>query len=106
MQGSFDNLRLIRGAGVKCPLLCKEFIVEAYQVFKARARCVCMWWGGHVRVRGHTCSGPGLGVCVWWACACVRVMCLRPGLGVCVFVFVCGGGGMCVCEGIRVQGQG
>lgn len=36
-QGSFDNLRLIRAAGVTCPLLCKEFIVEAYQVFKARA---------------------------------------------------------------------
>lgn len=37
---SFNNLSLIRKAGVKCPLLCKEFIVEAYQVFKARARCV------------------------------------------------------------------
>jgi hypothetical protein len=35
---SFENLRLIRDAGVTCPLLCKEFIVEAYQVFKARAR--------------------------------------------------------------------
>lgn len=36
-QGSFENLRLIRQAGVTCPLLCKEFIVEAYQVFRARA---------------------------------------------------------------------
>ena len=27
-QGSFENLRLIRQAGVTCPLLCKEFIVE------------------------------------------------------------------------------
>ncbi|KAI3431529.1 hypothetical protein D9Q98_004579 [Chlorella vulgaris] len=36
-QGSFENLTLIRQAGVQCPLLCKEFIVEAYQVFKARA---------------------------------------------------------------------
>ncbi|GIL70530.1 hypothetical protein Vretimale_3661 [Volvox reticuliferus] len=36
-QGSFQNLTRIRAAGVKCPLLCKEFIVEAYQVFKARA---------------------------------------------------------------------
>lgn len=36
-QGSFENLTLIRNAGVTCPLLCKEFIVEAYQVFKARA---------------------------------------------------------------------
>ncbi|GAB4814155.1 hypothetical protein N2152v2_001201 [Parachlorella kessleri] len=36
-QGSFENLRLIRQAGVACPLLCKEFIVEAYQLFKARA---------------------------------------------------------------------
>jgi indole-3-glycerol phosphate synthase len=38
-QGSFANLTAIRAAGVQCPLLCKEFIVEAYQVFKARARC-------------------------------------------------------------------
>jgi hypothetical protein len=30
-QGSFDNLRLIKAAGVACPLLCKEFVVEAYQ---------------------------------------------------------------------------
>lgn len=36
-QGSFENLQVIRAAGVACPLLCKEFIVEAYQVFKARA---------------------------------------------------------------------
>eukprot|EP00887_Chlorella_sp_A99_P002416 scaffold10.g2416.t1 len=36
-QGSFENLGLIRGAGVGCPLLCKEFIVEPYQVYKARA---------------------------------------------------------------------
>ena len=36
-QGGFENLQLIRSAGVSCPLLCKEFIVEAYQVFKARA---------------------------------------------------------------------
>ncbi|EFN54105.1 hypothetical protein CHLNCDRAFT_25164 [Chlorella variabilis] len=36
-QGGFENLTLIRQAGVQCPLLCKEFIVEAYQVFKARA---------------------------------------------------------------------
>lgn len=36
-QGGFENLQLIRNAGVECPLLCKEFIVEAYQVYKARA---------------------------------------------------------------------
>ena len=30
-QGAFENLRLIRAAGVSCPLLCKEFIVEPYQ---------------------------------------------------------------------------
>eukprot|EP00983_Pelagomonas_calceolata_P063480 1147751-Pelagomonas_calceolata.AAC.1 len=41
-QGSFQNLLDIRAAGVTCPLLCKEFIVEAYQVFKARARCVAL----------------------------------------------------------------
>jgi len=36
-QGSFENLKLIREAGVQCPLLCKEFIVDAYQLFAARA---------------------------------------------------------------------
>ncbi len=36
-QGAFENLKLIRDAGVACPLLCKEFIVEPYQLFKARA---------------------------------------------------------------------
>lgn len=28
LQGGFENLTLIRQAGVQCPLLCKEFIVE------------------------------------------------------------------------------
>lgn len=36
-QGGFENLTAIRAAGVACPLLCKEFIVEAYQLYKARA---------------------------------------------------------------------
>lgn len=36
-QGSFENLRTIRAAGVNLPLLAKEFIVEPYQLFKARA---------------------------------------------------------------------
>jgi indole-3-glycerol phosphate synthase len=37
-QGGFENLQYIRKAGVTCPLLCKEFVVEAYQVFMARAK--------------------------------------------------------------------
>jgi indole-3-glycerol phosphate synthase len=36
-QGSFHNLTAIRTAGVECPLLCKDFIVDAYQILKARA---------------------------------------------------------------------
>lgn len=36
-QGSFENLTAIRSAGNTCPLLCKEFIVDAYQIMKARA---------------------------------------------------------------------
>ncbi len=36
-QGSYENLVLIRSA-VCVPLLCKEFILYAYQIFLARAR--------------------------------------------------------------------
>ncbi|BBN03964.1 indole-3-glycerol phosphate synthase [Marchantia polymorpha subsp. ruderalis] len=35
-QGCFENLKLIRAAGVQCPLLCKEFIIDAWQLFNAR----------------------------------------------------------------------
>jgi indole-3-glycerol phosphate synthase len=34
-QGSFENLRLIRQA-VELPLLCKEFIIDSYQIYLAR----------------------------------------------------------------------
>ncbi|KAI3789392.1 hypothetical protein L2E82_02185 [Cichorium intybus] len=37
-QGSYENLEAIRTAGVKCPLLCKEFIVDAWQLYYARAK--------------------------------------------------------------------
>ncbi|KAI4331538.1 hypothetical protein MLD38_029723 [Melastoma candidum] len=37
-QGSFKNLEAIRSAGVKCPLLCKEFIIEAWQIYYARVK--------------------------------------------------------------------
>ncbi|KAJ1271422.1 hypothetical protein BS78_06G127400 [Paspalum vaginatum] len=37
-QGSFDNLVAIRNAGVQCPLLCKEFIVDAWQLYYARSK--------------------------------------------------------------------
>eukprot|EP00249_Psilotum_nudum_P000367 c11708_g1_i1 orf=158-1414(-) len=35
-EGSFENLRAIRAAGIKCPLLCKEFIIDAWQIHFAR----------------------------------------------------------------------
>lgn len=35
-QGSFENLRLVRH-GVSLPLLCKEFIIDPYQIYLARA---------------------------------------------------------------------
>ncbi|OIT29028.1 PREDICTED: indole-3-glycerol phosphate synthase, chloroplastic-like [Nicotiana attenuata] len=37
-QGSFENLEAIRNAGVECPLLCKEFVVEAWQLYYARVK--------------------------------------------------------------------
>lgn len=35
-QGSFDNLHLIRQQ-VTLPLLCKEFVIDPYQIYKARS---------------------------------------------------------------------
>jgi indole-3-glycerol phosphate synthase len=35
-QGSFDDLQAVRQQ-VSLPLLCKEFVVDAYQIYKARA---------------------------------------------------------------------
>ncbi|XP_027331518.1 indole-3-glycerol phosphate synthase, chloroplastic-like [Abrus precatorius] len=37
-KGSFENLEAIRNAGVKCPLLCKEFIIDAWQLYYARTK--------------------------------------------------------------------
>ncbi|XP_044465149.1 indole-3-glycerol phosphate synthase, chloroplastic-like isoform X3 [Mangifera indica] len=37
-KGSFENLEAIRSAGVKCPLLCKEFIIDAWQIYYARIK--------------------------------------------------------------------
>ena len=41
-QGGFENLQYIREAGVTCPLLCKEFIVDAYQIY-LRRKCKYGW---------------------------------------------------------------
>ncbi|XP_065850623.1 indole-3-glycerol phosphate synthase, chloroplastic-like [Euphorbia lathyris] len=37
-KGSFENLEAIRKAGVKCPLLCKEFVIDAWQIYYARTK--------------------------------------------------------------------
>ncbi|KAF9611338.1 hypothetical protein IFM89_030127 [Coptis chinensis] len=37
-QGGFENLEAIRNAGIKCPLLCKEFIIDAWQIYYARTK--------------------------------------------------------------------
>ncbi|TYI74326.1 hypothetical protein E1A91_D07G192200v1 [Gossypium mustelinum] len=37
-KGSFENLEAIRNAGVKCPLLCKEFVIDAWQMYYARIK--------------------------------------------------------------------
>ncbi|KAL9231342.1 hypothetical protein vseg_006581 [Gypsophila vaccaria] len=37
-QGSFENLEAIRSAGVQCPLLCKEFVVDEWQIYYARLK--------------------------------------------------------------------
>ncbi|KAL8529899.1 hypothetical protein ACS0TY_007096 [Phlomoides rotata] len=37
-QGCFENLEAIRSSGVQCPLLCKEFVVDPWQIFYARVK--------------------------------------------------------------------
>ncbi|KAI3928602.1 hypothetical protein MKW98_024203 [Papaver atlanticum] len=37
-QGSFENLAAIRRSGIKRPLLCKEFIIDAWQIYYARTK--------------------------------------------------------------------
>ncbi|KAH6815814.1 Aldolase-type TIM barrel family protein [Perilla frutescens var. hirtella] len=37
-QGSFENLEAIRSSGVQCPLLCKEFVIDAWQIYYARVK--------------------------------------------------------------------
>ncbi|CAH9084557.1 unnamed protein product [Cuscuta europaea] len=37
-MGSFENLEAIRNSGVMCPLLCKEFIIDAWQIYYARTK--------------------------------------------------------------------
>ncbi|KAH9301541.1 hypothetical protein KI387_013124, partial [Taxus chinensis] len=37
-QGSFEDLQAIRDAGIECPLLCKEFIIDAWQIYHARLK--------------------------------------------------------------------
>ncbi|MCO5549134.1 hypothetical protein L7F22_002600 [Adiantum nelumboides] len=35
-QGDFEYLKRVRSAGIECPLLCKEFIIDAWQLYFAR----------------------------------------------------------------------
>ncbi|TVU11006.1 hypothetical protein EJB05_44564 [Eragrostis curvula] len=37
-QGSFENMETVRNSGVKCPLLCKEFVIDIWQIYYARSK--------------------------------------------------------------------
>lgn len=37
-QGGFENLEAIRNSGVQLPLLCKEFVIDAWQIYYARVK--------------------------------------------------------------------
>uniref|UniRef100_A0A453KIB1 indole-3-glycerol-phosphate synthase n=1 Tax=Aegilops tauschii subsp. strangulata TaxID=200361 RepID=A0A453KIB1_AEGTS len=37
-QGSFENLETVRNSGVQCPLLCKEFVIDIWQIYYARSK--------------------------------------------------------------------
>ncbi|CAN6181724.1 unnamed protein product [Urochloa humidicola] len=36
--GSFENLETVRNSGVKCPLLCKDFVIDVWQIYYARSK--------------------------------------------------------------------
>ncbi|KAF8690734.1 hypothetical protein HU200_041117 [Digitaria exilis] len=36
--GSFENLETVRNSGVNCPLLCKDFIIDIWQIYYARSK--------------------------------------------------------------------
>lgn len=71
-QGSFENLSKIKAAGVSCPLLCKEFVVEAYQIFKARVSgadavlLIAAVLPNQVRRAGGVCDDTVVAVIQWW----------------------------------------
>ncbi|GJN40061.1 hypothetical protein PR202_gb29228 [Eleusine coracana subsp. coracana] len=37
-QGSFENMETVRNSGVKCPVLCKEFVIDVWQIYYARSK--------------------------------------------------------------------
>ncbi len=73
-QGGFENLTAIRQAGVQCPLLCKEFIVEVRAVGRGRGLLTARdggWWQDAVWLHrlniplagiklAGKCGGPGV----------------------------------------------
>ncbi|CAL5065280.1 unnamed protein product [Urochloa decumbens] len=36
--GSFENLETVCNSGVKCPLLCKDFVIDVWQIYYARSK--------------------------------------------------------------------
>jgi indole-3-glycerol phosphate synthase len=38
LQGSFENLETVRNSGVNCPLLCKDFVIDIWQIYYARSK--------------------------------------------------------------------
>ena len=54
-QGSFEFLKRIRAAGVSLPLLCKEFIVEAYQIYKVSSLIPSFWWSMDIVMLTYVC---------------------------------------------------
>uniref|UniRef100_A0ACD5Y3I1 Uncharacterized protein n=1 Tax=Avena sativa TaxID=4498 RepID=A0ACD5Y3I1_AVESA len=37
-QGSYEHLETVRNSGVKLPILCKEFIIDSWQIYYARSK--------------------------------------------------------------------
>ncbi|KAJ0988215.1 hypothetical protein J5N97_006571 [Dioscorea zingiberensis] len=78
-QGSFENLQAVHEAGVKCPLLCKEFIIDPWQIYYARLKGA-PWQIYYARLKGADAVLLIAGVLTDLDIKCMTMVCGKLGL--------------------------